>query len=222
MSQGPTPDGVRWWAWAAVVAQVVFVLSWLVAGLWQRPRYDALDHSISDMYAVTAPAGLFLVVVLTVCGAVTIGFALLSVRPVLRGAGWTATVGSWCLALSILGLGDLLSPFEQEACQLADPGCTDADQVATAGGRLDEILSTAGLLLLVAAGFFLAAAMRRVPAWRPRARVATWAAMVLIVLLLATGVLGGVGLSGLAERLLAAFAAAAVGLLAVGVLRRPA
>ena len=64
--------------------------------------------------------------------------------------------------------------------------------------------------------------MRRVPAWRPRARVATWAAIVLIVLLLATGVLGGVGLSGLAERLLAAFAAAAVGLLAVGVLRRPA
>ena len=222
MSQGPTPDGVRWWAWAAVVAQVVFVLSWLVAGLWQRPRYDALDHSISDMYAVTAPAGLFLVVVLTVCGAVTIGFraAVRASRPAGRRLD---SHGRLLVPRAVDPRSRRpASPFEQEACQLADPGCTDADQLGTAGGRLDMILSTAGLLLLVAAGFFLAAAMRRVPAWRPRARVATWAAMVLIVLLLATGVLGGVGLSGLAERLLAAFAAAAVGLLAVGVLRRPA
>jgi hypothetical protein len=86
---------------------------------------------------------------------------------------------------------------------------------------VDAILSTAGLLL-VAAGFFLAAAMRRIPAWRPRARLATWSSVVLIVLLLATGLLGGLGLSGLAERLLAGFAAAAVGLLAVGVRRPPA
>jgi hypothetical protein len=34
-----------------LVAQIAFVLSWLIAGLWQGARYSALSHSISDMYA---------------------------------------------------------------------------------------------------------------------------------------------------------------------------
>jgi hypothetical protein len=208
---------VRAWAAVGLAAQVVFVLSWLVAGLWQGQSYHARKHTISDMYAETAPHGWFLVVVLTLCGLGTVLFALLGLRPALRGAGWTAGVGSALLAGSILGLGDLLSPLEREACRLADPGCSTADQL-NAGGTLDAVLSTVGILVLVAAAFFLAAAMRRLGGWRPLAgRTRLWA-VVLIVLLLATGLLPGA--EGLAERLFAAAAAGGVAGLALAVHRR--
>jgi hypothetical protein len=46
------------------------------------------------------------------------------------------------LALSVYGVGDLLSPFEREACRLADPGCTASDQAANAGGILDSLITT--------------------------------------------------------------------------------
>ena len=208
---------VRTWAAVGLVAQVVFVLSWLVAGLWQGEGYHAREHTISDMYAETAPHGWVLVVVLTLCGLGTVLFALLGLRPALRDAGWTAGVGSALLACSILGIGDLLSPFEREACRLADPGCSAADQL-NGGGRLDAALSTVGIVLLVAAAFFLAAAMRRLGGWRPLARRTRLWAVVLIVLLLATGLLPGA--EGLAKRLFAAAAAAGVAALALAVLRR--
>ncbi|MCA2176125.1 DUF998 domain-containing protein [Nonomuraea glycinis] len=43
-----------------------------MAASWQGPRYSVLAHTISDLYAVTAPGGMFLVVVFTLCGAATI------------------------------------------------------------------------------------------------------------------------------------------------------
>ena len=211
----------RVWAAAALVAQGAFVLSWLVAGAWQGQRYSFVEHSISDMYAVGAPHGWFLVVVLTVCGAATVGFALASLRPTLRAGGWSATLGTVLLALSILGLGDLLTPFEREACRRADPGCSAADQLRNLGGILDGALSTVGLLLLVAAGFFLAAAMRRTPGWPGWSRPTRTVTLLVLVLLLATVFSGPAGLGGLLERLLAAAAAGLVALLAVAVLRTP-
>ena len=211
---------LRGWSWAALVAQVLFVLGWLVAAVWQGPGYSVLAHSISDMYAVTAPYGLVLVVLLTVCGAVTIGFALRVVRPVLRPGGRRATVGAALLAASIFGLGDLLSPFEREGCRLADPGCTPAGQLA-AGGLADAVLSTVGVVLLVPAGFLLASAMRHVPGWAGRARTTRWLAILLVVAFVATGFTGVVGLSGLAERAAAAVGALGIALLAVGALRLP-
>src|SRR5215218_3675646 len=210
--------GVRRWALVALVAQVAFVGSWLIAASWQGPRYSVLAHSISDMYAVGAPNGAFLVVVLTLCGVATILFAAFSLRPSLRPGGWRATVGSVLLALSIPGLGNLLTPFEREACRLADPGCTQAAQLANSGGKLDAALSAVGLVLLVAAGFFLASAMKRVPGWRRWARPTWWATLLFIALLVATVLADAVGLGGLFERLLAA--AAGIALLAAGVLRR--
>jgi Protein of unknown function (DUF998) len=208
---------VRRWALVALVAQVAFVASWLIAASWQGPRYSVLVHSISDMYAVDAPNGAFLVVVFTLCGAATILFAVLSLWPSLRPGGWRATVGTVLLGLSIYGLGDLLSPFEREACQLAEPGC---ETLANLGGKLDAALSTLGLVLFVAVGFFLASAMQRVPGWRRWAWPARWATVVFLALLVATVLASAVGLDGLFERLLAASGAAGIALLAAGVLRR--
>jgi hypothetical protein len=208
----------RRWATVALAAQVLFVLSWLVAASWQGPRYNVLAHTISDMYADGAPGGIILVVVITLCGSATIMFTARSVWPSLRPGGWRATLGSILLGLSIFGLGDLLTPLEREACRLADLGCTAAAQVATFGGVLDALLSSIGVALFVTSLFFLASAMTRAPGWEPWSRPARWTAVLFLVLIASTGALEAAGLGGLFERLLAFTGAAAIGILAHGVL----
>lgn len=201
-------------------AQVVFVVSWIVAPVWQGPRYSVLAHSISDMYAVTAPAGLFLVVVFTVCGAVTIAFLWTAVCPALRAAGWSATLGVILLSVSIFGLGDLLSPFERLACRLADPGCADASQLSNAGGAIDSSLSTIGVGLFVAGAVFIAVAALKLPAWKRAFAPLLILAIATFVFFVADGLLASVGLAGLFERLLALSGAATFAWLAVDILRR--
>ena len=76
------------------------------------------------------------------------------------------------------------------------------------------------MLLLVAAGFFLAHAMRRIPGWQAWARPARWTAVLILALTTADVLTQNSGLSGLFERLVAATGAAAIASLAAGVLRR--
>lgn len=94
-----------------------------------------------------------LIIVFTLCGAATIVFAIRSVRRVLRPGGWTATAGSVLLALSVVGLGDLLTVTERLACRMADPGCTATKQLANTGGQLDSTLTTGGVLALIGAAW---------------------------------------------------------------------
>jgi hypothetical protein len=218
----------RHWARAAVAAQVAFTASWLLAAAWQGPRYSVFAHSISDMYAVTAPGAAFLIIVLTVCGAATTWFALRSLRPTLRSALGSAsaaarrlaTAGSWLLALSIFGLGDLLTITERLDCRLADPGCTAAKQVSNFGGTMDSSLSTVGLFLFVIGGFLLAAAMKRAPGWQSLVRPTRWCMALMTVIFLAEGLAQHTGLSGLFERLAALAGATWIAFLAAGVSRR--
>lgn len=212
--------GVRFWAWVAILAQVVFVAAWVAAGFWQGPRYSPMADSISDMYAVGVPHASFLVQVFTDAGAATILFALFSVWPALRGGGRAARAGSVLLALSVAGLGDLLSPAERLACRISDPGCTTALQLSNSGGKLDSILTAAGAVLLLVAGFLLAAAMRRIPSWRAWVRPVRWTSVLIFALFVADALDGTSGQAGLFERLYAAVAAAAVAALAVGILQR--
>ena len=204
----------------AIVAKVVFVGSWMLAVAWQGPKYSELAHSISDMYAETAPGGAFLVVMFTLCGAATIWFALRSLRTSLRPGGWLATTGAILLGLSIFGLGDLLSVSEREACRLADPGCTSTSQLANFGGTMDANLSTMGLVAFIIAGFFLAAAMKRTEGWQSWVRPVRWSMVLMIVLLIVDGIGQGAGFAGLAERLIALAGAAGIAVLAGGVIRR--
>jgi hypothetical protein len=212
---------IRRWAWIGIAAQPVFVVSWLAAAFWQGSRYSVVKQSISDMYALTAPHGAFLVILYTICGAATIGFALFSVRPTLRPGGRAATVGSALLALSVAGLGDLLSPFERLACRAADPGCTTARAVSNSGGKLDGNLTAIGVLLLVVAAFFLAHAMQRLPGWRAWAWPTRWTAVLIVGLTIAEALTkANSGFYGLIERLIAVTAAAALAALGTGILRR--
>ena len=211
----------RVWAWAVIVAQIIFVLSWLIAPLWQGPRYSVLAHSISDMYAVSAPHGAVLVWVLTLCGLVVIVFSARSLWPALRPAGWSAAAGCLLLALSVFGLGDLLSPFERLACRLADAGCSAAAQLGSAGGKLDAALTTLGSMLFVAAGFFLAAALRRLGSWAHWASLTQGLTLVFIASFAATGLFSA-GWGGLFERLLALSGATVIAVLAWAVLSQTA
>ena len=204
---------------AAFVAQVLFLLTWLLGPLWQGPHYSVLAHSISDMYAVTAPGALVFVVVFTVTGAITILFALITVWQTFRSGGWTALVGSILLALSIFGLGDLLTAFERLACRLADAGCTASSQLANTGGMLDAILSTIGILLFIAAAVFLSVAMTNTSGWRSWVWPTRAVAAAVLAVFLADGALSGSGLTGLLERILAALGALAIALLALEIAR---
>lgn len=210
---------IRRWARLAVIGNIVFVASWLLAWSWQGSHYSFVAHTISDMYADGAPGAAFLIIVFTLCGAVVVLFALRSLWPALRAAGLPARIGTILLALSIFGLGDLLSPFEREGCRLADPGCTAAAQTATAGGTLDAVLSTFGVAALVVAGFFLAAAMKRLPDWQRWVRSTRWCTVIFLALFVLDGALGGVGLGGLFERLIALAGAAGISALAIAARR---
>lgn len=206
----PTTPGrariTRPWPVVGIAAQLVFTIYWLIAPLWQGPHYSVLADSISDMYAVTAPAGALMVVVVTACGGGTLGWVLFGLRPRLRGTGWAGVGGCVLLGCSIFGLGDLLTPFERLACRMADPGCTAAAQLSNAGGRLDATLSTIGIVLLIAAGFTLASAFGATSTLAPAkipTRVLSGALVVTFVLL----AFGPDGYGGLIERLLALFGA---------------
>ena len=205
---------------AAFAAQVLFLVTWLLGPLWQGPHYSMLAHSISDMYAVTAPGALVFVIVFTITGAITILFAVITVWRTFRSAGWTALVGSILLALSIFGLGDLLTPFERLACRLADAGCTAPAEVANAGGALDVILSTIGVVLFIAAAVFLSVAMTSTSGWRSWVWPTRAVAAAVLAVFLADGALSGSGLTGLLERILAALGALAIAVLALELARR--
>jgi hypothetical protein len=209
----------RFWSWAVIATHVAFVAAFLIARAWQVPGYSAVDHSVSDMYAVTAPHAWFLLVVITAAGVAALGFVGFSLWPALRAAGVPARIGCALLALSVFGLGDLLTPFERLACQRADPACSASDQVANFGGTLDSTLTTVGLVVMVASAFVLASAMRRLPRWASWAKPARWFGVVLFVLLAVTGIFSSDGPGGLFERLTAAFGAAGIVALGVGVLR---
>lgn len=213
-------SGIRGLARLVVIANIVFVLAWQVAVVWQGPNYSFTAHSISDMYSQGAPGAWFLIGTFTLCGAVVILFAFWSLWPSIREAGWPARVAAILLALSIFGLGDLLSVFEQQACRLADAGCTAEAQAANFGGAADASLSTFGGFALAACGFFLAVAMKRLPRWRSWSRPTLISAIVFVALLLLDGALGGINYGGLGERLLAFGGALGIAALGVGVLRR--
>jgi hypothetical membrane protein len=200
-------------AWAGVAAQLVFTVYWLIAPLWQGGRYSVLEHSISDMYAVTAPAGTVMVVVLTVCGAATLVFVFFTLIPAVRSTGWAGWLGCILLALSIFGLGDLLTPFERLACRLADPGCTPEAQVANAGGQLDSTLSTIGIAFLITACVFLFIATRKVAGWSRTAVVMLTVAIAIAVVSVLLALFGQAA-GGLLERVIALLGAGAIAVLA--------
>ena len=215
---------------AAVAAQVLFVASMLLAASWQGPRYSLLADSMSDMYALNAPAAAFLIIMLTIAGAVTMWFVFRSLRPALRSAllpqagsaRRLVTIGCWLLAFSIFGIGNLLTIFMRLDCRLVDAGCTPAKQVSNFGGTLDNTISSVGVLVFIAAGFLLGMAMNRTASWKSLVRPTRRFMVVMIVWVIGDAVsgYGGDHPGGLFERLIAFTGAVWITYIAVAVSRR--
>jgi hypothetical protein len=87
------------------------------------------------------------------------------------------------------------------------------------GGKIDTMITPTGILLFVAAALVLAAAMKRAPGWQRWAWPFRGAGLGFAVLLFVF-VDAPAGLTGLFERLLAAFGAGAIAALALGIARR--
>ena len=79
-------------AWGAIVAQLVFVGSWLVGGVIERHGYSVASDDISDLGALTAHHPTLVLVAFGISGALTIAFALGAVRPALGLGGWLLAV----------------------------------------------------------------------------------------------------------------------------------
>ncbi|MBY8887055.1 DUF998 domain-containing protein [Streptomyces sp. PTM05] len=210
---------IRRWSLLAVLVNVVFTGLWIAAATWQGSQYNTVKHTISDMYADGVPGAWFLIIPFTLAGAVCILFAGLALWPSLRQAGWPAAVGVTLLALSIFGLGDLLSPFEREGCRMADPGCTATKQLATAGGATDSILSTFGILAFAVSGYFLAVAMRRLPGWARWGVPSMVFSSAFVLVGVIDAVFGSHGLTGFFERVIALMGACGIVALAIGTRR---
>ena len=212
---------VRFWAAVGIAGQVLFVVSVVIAGLWQGDRYRVVEHTMSDMYAEGAPRGLLTALLIALCGAATMAFALGAVRPTFRPAGRYGAASTLLLMLSITALGDLLAPFEREGCRLADPGCSSSDQM-TAGGIADVVLSAIGIVAMIAFLFVSAAAMRRTPGWQEWVRPTRWVGVGFVVLLVGYLVADAVDLGGLVQRLLAFFTTGFLAALGWGIRRAAA
>lgn len=133
------------WGVIGVLAQAAFLAGWLIAEMWQGPRYSPVADTISDLQAATAPHYWFPLACFAAGGLGTFGFAVLGLRPALAGAGRTAARAPWMLACAALALGN---SFPLIPCRLADPGCTAHHQLYSPGGLTDAVVSGIAFLVL--------------------------------------------------------------------------
>ena len=91
-------------AQSVLVVQILFTIGWVVAGFLQGDGYSAARHDISDLGAKTSLLPWVWMVPMGITGAVTIWFALGSLRPVLKMSGIQRPVGAWFVAFPLMGL----------------------------------------------------------------------------------------------------------------------
>jgi hypothetical protein len=145
-----------------IVAEVVFVVTVLVAELWQGSGYRWVRDDVSEMGAVTAPHAWWFLVPQAVAGILTISFALFGLLPALRPAGRAGVIAAVFSAGS--AVQDLSDAAFRLDCRAAD-GCDSAQTTASWHGQLHEAFGLVCILLLIGAMFMAARAFKRLPAW---------------------------------------------------------
>jgi hypothetical protein len=191
---------------AAVLAQLVFVVGWLVIGALEGHGYRPMRHDISDLAALTAHHATADRITLAVAGSLTIVFAV-----ALRAQLGNAAV---VLAFSLPGLDALSDTFFRLDCRAADAGCSTSDAIASWHGKVHVGVFVVSALATIAAPFVLARAMRRREAWVAFARPTKLFGFLTIALLVATGATSGTAVAGLTQRIAATIVTAGVAVLA--------
>lgn len=204
-------------ALAGAVAQVVFIVSWLVVGAVERHGYQPMRDDISDLGASTAQHALTFRLLLFITGTATMAFGVLVVGPVLR-----STASGVLVALSLPGFDNLTDTFFRVDCRAADVGCDPSQMFASWHARMHLVCFAVAALATVVAPFVIARAMRRDEAWRSTARSVRWFGALTIALLLGTAAASGSPVQGAVQRLAASVIPLALAWLAVRVAHLPA
>lgn len=137
----------RTWAVIVIVAQVVFILSWIIAATWQGGGYSVTKHSISDMYAVAVPHPWFHIVALTLTQAATILFAIFAAWPVFGEPGLAGKVGAVALALSVFGVATCSASSSGSGAGWPTSTLRWPTTPTMSGGRLDSRLTSISTLM---------------------------------------------------------------------------
>jgi hypothetical protein len=215
---GVTASAGLIWGVIGVGAQAVFTAGWVIAEMWQGPRYGPIQDTISDLQARTAPSVWFPIVCFAIGALGTLGFAVFGLRPALAGAGKLDALGPWMLALSALALGN---SFPLIPCRLSDPGCTATVQLLSPGGLTDAIVAGLAFFVLAITPFPLWRRMAVLPSWR-RLKPVMYAALVLgpvsYVLLALSSSTTSMPAVGLIERILAVTCALWITTLAINLI----
>jgi hypothetical protein len=199
---------VKRWAAAGLAAQLIFTLGWLLADRWQGAGYSAARYTISDETALGAPHAWFLIGCQLLAGTMTIGFALLGLRPALAAAGPVARYAPWMLAVGALAY---LVIWPRLPCRLADAGCSVHEHLASVGGLTDAIGSGLLIGVLVMTPFPLWRRLRVLPRWQGARPVMVAARLLGPALVIAAAVQGPYApgaQEGILERALALLTAA--------------
>lgn len=203
----PAPGWTRPVAVLGAASVVAYVSAWAMAGVW-HPDYDPVAQSISDLFAVGAPAGpaRLLAGVLVVTGLALIPFAL-ALHRALPGEGAAGPA-----AAAVSGAATVL--IVAFPCS---PGCPGLGATTTDTGHV--LLAVIGYGALVAAPILFA---RRLRGHDDRLARASLVLGAVAALGLAARSLGlAPGLAGLQQRVYNTVADAWYVLAAVTVIRRP-
>lgn len=203
----------------AVAGFLVFTLGWVVSGLMQIDAYSWTTHDISDLGAQTANRPWIMLGGCAFAGVMTIGFAILVLRPLLDVPGKRGSIGPWLLAASLPGLDNVSDVFFRLNCMAAEPGCTEAVRTASGAAKIHMLVGLVTALITVATPFVLARRVRMVPATR-----ALFVPCIVVGSLLLIGLVFYVALEnkwgqGIAQRAMAVLASGGVAALALFVLR---
>ncbi len=201
-----------------VAGPVVFTLGWGIGQTVQDGHYDPGRDDISDLGALTAQHPWIVLTGQALCGVATAVFALVALRFLVRDSR-AGRAGAWLLALSGLGLGNLLDTLFRLDCRAAD-GCDTARRTASWHGTIHEIGGVT-ILVLAMAPLVLTMAFRQLPGWTGFAQASQAVGSVQLLLVMASLALRGHDGSGYAQRAVGLLASAWMITLAVRILRRP-
>lgn len=190
---------LRWWAVAGIGSELLATVAWVVGGLVSGPGYRPMRDDISDLGAVTAPHGWAFLTLQAVGGVVSVGFSLFALRPALAGAGRPGRWGPWLAAGS--AVQNLTDAVFRLPCRTAD-GCTSVEMTAGWRAQVHELIGLVCLLLTIVAALVLAAAFRRIPAWRDLAVPTVALGVLVVVALFVVGAPQTATVHGLAQRIL--------------------
>ncbi|MDP9240317.1 MAG: DUF998 domain-containing protein [Actinomycetota bacterium] len=190
-------------AWGAVLAHVLFVGGWLLAGAIEGHGYSVGRHDISDLAALTAHHAWLPQASAGLGGALTMAFAGWALRPSLMAEGLRQPVGPWLAALSLPGLDNLGDAFFRLDCRAADAGCTASKAAAAWHGKAHIVIFAVAALATVIAPFALAHRMQRLDGWRDLARGSRIFGVGVVVLLAVSAAASGTGAQGSSQRVAA-------------------